>query len=1009
VTTSSQQPGPGDARQRVQHPLQRLSGYIRSYVVAEGLAVLLIYVALWFWIGLLLDFGVFKAFSLDWVQELSYGFRVFLLVALLAGLIGMVARKVVLRLLREFRSDALALVLERRFPKELGDRLITAVEMADLSRAERYGYSSTMVEQTIRDAAEAVDKLPVRDVFNWSRLRRAGLWVAALTLVVYLLVGGSYLAFAQTGVEDFTVRFNNVASIWFERNILLRDTIWPRRSHLELLNFPESGDLRIGRDAPAPAVRVRALKWVIADKNAPEGWRAMKWTDLNADLYGKELPAVTLPAGWQDWTIDRIELELAKPETQNTMAVEPRLKWQDIFVQLENRGSSPRLARRFRMLELPKIVTVYYRGETVRSEQSLKPQADNEYSGILSDLRETVRFTANGEDYYTPYKQITVVPPPGLAELTRDEEQPAYLYHRAPLGGGQAKLQHQRQIFRNLPMSLSGAASRIDVPLGTNVVLRGRVDKQLRAEGGVRLVAREGSAPITSPVQLKGDNVFEVRFDNVTALLDFQIELTDTDNVSGKRHVLIKPLEDTPPELDVLVEVIRKTNQGYLVTPKARIPFSGKVRDDHGLDRLEYYFTYISLDAQGLALARPIVSVFQFTPPSRALDLLSPGYLAFVGSQVKAATDDVNRVPDKVELATFAKRYKEMGTWDVPLDRFTRRLTMTPLTSPPRDGKWNEETEFPANTLIRDHPLDPEEEGFDVKRLGLLVTDEKQIQPRYRMRLWMVATDNNVETGPSASESKEKFTVLIVSENELLVEIGKEEETLHLKLEEAVTNLRNGRTKLEQIEKEQLPTSKKPAELTPMAVRTEEILEALGKCRDVCNEVLVDYRRILKELQVNDVHPKIIEKVEQKIIEPLDGALNQEFVRTDAALNEFRTALDDLRKTLDEQKIANLTPAQIEQLDKQVKAAKQQLDLLLERLQGVLDNMGDITTLNELIKQLLYIEEQERKTEKKLGTRKVELQEKIFNQALEGTDSTPPDKKPGPEEKKKPAPEVKKP
>ena len=60
----------------------------------------------------------------------------------------------------------------------------------------------------------------------------------------------------------------------------LIDTIWPRRAHLELINFPGE-ELRVGRDAPPPTLRARALSWVIADSNrkrAPEGWRALMWS-----------------------------------------------------------------------------------------------------------------------------------------------------------------------------------------------------------------------------------------------------------------------------------------------------------------------------------------------------------------------------------------------------------------------------------------------------------------------------------------------------------------------------------------------------------------------------------------------------------------------------------------------------------------------------------------------------------------------------------------------------------
>ena len=63
------------------------------------------YLALWFWIGLLFDFGFFKAFGVDWVQTVPYSVRAVLLAALVTGLIALVAFKVLVRLLREFRDQ----------------------------------------------------------------------------------------------------------------------------------------------------------------------------------------------------------------------------------------------------------------------------------------------------------------------------------------------------------------------------------------------------------------------------------------------------------------------------------------------------------------------------------------------------------------------------------------------------------------------------------------------------------------------------------------------------------------------------------------------------------------------------------------------------------------------------------------------------------------------------------------------------------------------------------------
>src|SRR6516162_8442238 len=106
-----------EAHQRVRSPLERLRRFIRLYVSLEGAAVVGLFLTLWFWIGLILDYGVFRLFHIDWVQELPWGVRCGVLVVLLVALAAAVGVKVFTRLFREFRDPALALVLERRFPK----------------------------------------------------------------------------------------------------------------------------------------------------------------------------------------------------------------------------------------------------------------------------------------------------------------------------------------------------------------------------------------------------------------------------------------------------------------------------------------------------------------------------------------------------------------------------------------------------------------------------------------------------------------------------------------------------------------------------------------------------------------------------------------------------------------------------------------------------------------------------------------------------------------------------
>ena len=229
---STATPPPTDKRadwqRKVSDPLERLRGYIRLYVSVEGAMVLVVYLALWFWIGLAVDYGFFRLFTVDWVQVLPWVSAPACSAILVAGLLALLVLKVTLRLLREFRDQALALVLERRFPKLLGDRLITAVELADPQQAAKYGYSQPMIDQTVQEAADRVGQVPVNEAFNWGRFAVTDLAVVALTAGLFFLTGVGYCLYEQkAAVGDYFDDFGNMATTWFERNILLQNVIWP--------------------------------------------------------------------------------------------------------------------------------------------------------------------------------------------------------------------------------------------------------------------------------------------------------------------------------------------------------------------------------------------------------------------------------------------------------------------------------------------------------------------------------------------------------------------------------------------------------------------------------------------------------------------------------------------------------------------------------------------------------------------------------------------------------------
>src|SRR5262249_12070343 len=152
-----------------------------------------------------------------------------------------------------------------------------------------------------------------------------------------------------------------------------------------------------------------------------------------------------------------------------------------------------------------------------------------------------------------------------------------------------------------------------------------------------------------------------------------------------------------------------------------------------------------TLDTQSPVPLGAAISTLQCLPHGLGADVLSVGYIATLGPLVRFLSEESAAPPKRTEVDTFARRLRSTEE-EVSAADWEKRLR-----------------EKPANGLIKDFNFDPDEKEsyFNVEPLGLRATDERQTQPRYRMRLWVVATDNNVETGPGISPSKEKFTFLI--------------------------------------------------------------------------------------------------------------------------------------------------------------------------------------------------------------------------------------------------------
>lgn len=937
------------ARDRIYSPLHKLRGAIRRYIAFEALAVLINALAVWFWLGLICDYGFFRITGFDWAQLVSKYPRLGVQLLIAVGIIILTVWKLVI-LFHTYRPTSLALLLERRFPKLLGDRLITAVELSgNLDEADRLGYSRAMIVETVRKVAHDVDKVPVSQVFRWSRLRNWWLAAAFNTLGIFLLVAVAWLAWNRTAnVVGFGYRFADITQIYAERNFFLMNTLWPRRSLLEVIDFPASGELRI-QQGSSTNIRVRALKWVVADRNAPGGWRALTWHELDSNLIGIEQPALPVAAlvpladadrapapDSPHWTVDRVESLLETSDVRDRLA---KAGWNEqqfaafekTLATLDRKAADPRMSRKLRKLVIPQTVTMHYWGKKTSNKMALTRQQEiNEFAGVVADLKESVKFYVTGEDFRTfPDLRITLVPPPAFTKLERDEYLPAYLYHRAPADGSLELLKGLKQVRENVGISLTGSTSRFEVPSGTDIVIRGETDKEL-TQARIRFRGAKGAAGtpetpgIVENIDIGPDRrSIEKRFDHINRPLEFDFELTDTDNVKSLRHMIIQPVEDRSPEVNVAIDTIRKTPQGYMCTPQAMIPLTGMVRDDSGLTRVEYVISYSRFESSQAVGIRAAIAAGVFgtiSPGPTMPESFTAPMLVGLLTQMSESREGM-KTPQPLVLKTFQEIADERDREF----RYGKEQLQTKLRETPAQ-----------NVMIRQYDIKPNLEWLDlleqVKDLQVGANDT--IRPRFRMRLTVSATDNNVETGPRTGQNKETFTFLVVPHEELMGEMNKDEEALSYKLDDLIRKMADVRADIEKTI-ERIPVMAGDDGFRASASRAQEMEEAVAKGRDVTQEVFTDYSRLFKEAQTNRLPASFVEQKE-KIVSMLDEALRQHFPRAEEAHGNFKKILED-RRPPDTQELINV---------------RQRQDELLLHLRNILDRMGQVLGVSRLAKQL---------------------------------------------------------
>jgi hypothetical protein len=311
--------------------------------------------------------------------------------------------------------------------------------------------------------------------------------------------------------------------------------------------------------------------------------------------------------------------------------------------------------------------------------------------------------------------------------------------------------------------------------------------------------------------------------------------------------------------------------------------------------------------------------------PTPAEGLAAPGIVDYLVRMSDSRESATALTP--VMLPTFAELVQER-------DR-EHRYGKESLPERLRDGTVNLE-ELKRLRQILQFDVKSNLEWFDLQehvpdfQKGLDAT----IRPRYRLRLTVQATDNNVDTGPRVGQNAETFTFLVVPYEELLAEMNKDEEALGYKAQELADKLAELRTVLDKVI-ERMPREAGSDEFRASATRMEEILGELEKSSDLAREILSDCQRLLKEGQVNRLPQSFIENKE-RIIGLLDEALRNHFERAREAHLVFRDALQSRQP---------VAPPVVD-------ASRQRHDELIRQIDMVRDLLATTLGITKIAKQL---------------------------------------------------------
>jgi hypothetical protein len=512
----------------IQQALTGLKRQIQRYVVLEGVAMVAVVLGCLFWFSLAVDAAYFQLSRLD----LPVWFRMLFQITTVSLLAACCMSYIVLRLLKQLRGKALALVLERRFP-ELDDRLITAVELDSLNVKQQSDLTIAMTNRTVTDVAEVVEKLDVGAVFDRVPLRRAA--IGAVVLVTSLIVFGATNAAAMER--------------WARAYIALDASYWERQTALVVRAVAQPGD--VVRD--------------FAEFDDRFEYKHPRGTELTLMI---DVPDSNKPDG-TDWVVpERVQVDVRQVDGNGNSAQLTSRPFrysisqvqQDLVIWIRGGDFVNRKPYRIKVVDQPRIDQMTldcrypaYTNLNALAGDSEKP-ATKEVQGLETALPMETQFRFNA----TTNKELVRV-----------------------------RIQTQPEIFE-IDLDLDGATLTLIPEDGP------RRQLELPDELGPALISGDRRSfwlPMAVAMHAQrnlADLDERLRYIPVPPDISLRIYLEDEDQITSLEpsRLTIRGIVDQPPQFEDLA----LSGVGRSITRLAVVPIAGLVVDDYGIEKVRFEY-----------------------------------------------------------------------------------------------------------------------------------------------------------------------------------------------------------------------------------------------------------------------------------------------------------------------------------------------------------------------------------------------------------------------------------